>query len=259
MTLEDAKRKRKIVFDRVSKFTEQEVKYYTSKSTYYDRKIMEEFIGLFAEDPKETNIIIIHAECFENYWEFSHVGKKYFKNLSLARVFMKSKKKDFVLSMMIKRVRWSLNSVKEVERLVKDNKATEVIIALWIANLSTTNYNHFCSYLYDPVFKIGEMVQFRSTIGVDTILKRERYGHGSVQFYGCTRSTLAKMKKSTFMVLEIDPKLEGKVWAKPYSYKEKQGGGRFYKVLPIGETKTYYVVEKFLKKCRTKAVKDARK
>ena len=61
------------------------------------------------------------------------------------------------------------------------------------------------------------------------------------------------------MVLGEAPDLDGKVYASAYSYKEKQGGARYYRVLPVGDTQVYIVVEKFLKKCRTKAVKDARK
>ena len=61
------------------------------------------------------------------------------------------------------------------------------------------------------------------------------------------------------MVLGESPPLDAKSYANSYSYKEKQGGSRLYRVLPIGDTKVYIVVEKFLKKCRTKAVKDARK
>ncbi len=260
--IELAKRRRKIVFDRVNSFTEEELDFYIGRGNYYDTQFVNNFTARHSEDPKETNITIIHPECFENMWEYSTVGKAYSGKLKKARVLLKSKKHTIhVLSMMKSRRRWGLSSIIRMINLVATDRCTEKIVALWLSSLSGEIYKLFESYVYQPIFTTGEMVQFRSNIGVDSVLKRETYGTSppSVQFYGCNRATLKRMKKSTFMILEVDPKLEGRLFAKAYSYKEKQGGGRFYKVLPIGEAKTYYVVEKFLKKCRTKAVKDARK
>lgn len=260
--IELAKKRRKIVFDRVSSFTKEELNFYIGRGNYYDTQFVNNFTARHSEDPKETNIAIIHPECFKNMWEYSTVGKGYSQNIKKARLFMKSKEhSENVLSMMKGRRRWGVSSIIRMANLVATNQCTEKIATLWLSSLSGEVYNLFESYVHQPVFTTGQMVQFRSNIGVDSVLKRETYGTSppSVQFYGCKRATLKRMKKSTFMILEVDPKLEGRLFAKTYSFKEKQGGGRFYKVLPIGEAKTYYVVEKFLKKCRTKAVKDAQK
>ena len=260
--IELAKKRRKIIFDRISSFTKEELNFWIGRGNYYDMQFVRNFTARHSEDPKETNITIIHPECFESLWNYSTVGKRFSENLKKARLFLKSKEhSENVLSMMKGRRRWGIASIVRMRNLIHDDQCTKNMATLWLSSLPTEVYNLFESYVYQPVFTTGQMVQFRSNIGVDSVLKRETYGTSppSVQFYGCKRATLKRMKKSTFMILEVDPELDGRLFAKAYSFKEKQGGGRFYKVLPIGEAKTYYVVEKFLKKCRTKAVKDAQK
>ena len=123
------------------------------------------------------------------------------------------------------------------------------------------NLNVFESYVNDPIFDTGSIVQFRSNVGTDAIVVENRWGSNKqfIQYYGSSKTELKGLKGKTFMVLGESPPLGGKCYANTYTYKDRQGGSRLYRVLPIGDTKVYIVVEKFLKKCRTKAVKDARK
>ena len=145
-----------------------------------------------------------------------------------------------------------------MKKLHAEGKLTQEIVSFMINNMRKNNFNVFESYVKDPIFDTGAIVQFRSNIGVDAILKEHNWGSG-VNYYGADRHTLRQLKGKTMMVLGESPTLGGKVYATSYAYKEKQGGSRYYRVLPVGDTKVYVVVEKFLKKCRTKAVKDAKK
>ena len=156
------------------------------------------------------------------------------------------------------RKKWYSTGVATIKDLHEEGKLTEDIMILIISQMGKENLNVFESYVKDPIFDTGSIVQFRSNIGVDAVIQEHKYSSG-VNYYGATPSTIYNLKNKTMMVLGESPLLGGKVYASAYSYKEKQGGSRLYRVLPVGDTKVYVVVEKFLKKCRTKAVKDARK
>jgi hypothetical protein len=94
----------------------------------------------------------------------------------------------------------------------------------------------------------------RANIGCDAIITPKFNC-----FQGVGRKELARLKDKTFMVISTDVCTDQISYSRVYTYSQTQGGSRLYKVLPIGETKTYLIVEKFMKKCRTKAVKDAKK
>ena len=130
-------------------------------------------------------------------------------------------------------------------------------MAFFISMFRKNNFNVFESYVKDPIFDTGAIVQFRSNIGVDAVIQESKWS-GGTSYYGASTHIMHELKKKTLMVLGESPPLGGKIYASAYSHKEKQGGSRLYRVLPIGDTKVYIVVEKFLKKCRTKAVKDAK-
>ncbi len=66
----------------------------------------------------------------------------------------------------------------------------------------------------------------------------------------------APFKKRTFMILGENQK-GTRHYEKPYK-PNTNGGMRRYKVLPVGDTTVYYIIERCLKKNRTKAVKDAK-
>jgi len=147
--------------------------------------------------------------------------------------------------------------------LLKDAKrrgdVNNFIYAVFLTDLSDEDKYAFDAYYNEPTFSVGQIVEFRSNVGCDSVIRAREYNHGAKYWYGVGKSELRRAKEKTFMIIEVDPFIDGKVYSRLYSYKQKQGGSRFYKVLPMGEAKTYYVVEKFLKKCRTKAVKDAKK
>ena len=163
-----------------------------------------------------------------------------------------------VMDMLEDRKKWYNTRVQEIKNLHATGKLTENIMTFFISMFRKDNFNVFESYVRDPIFDTGAIVQFRSNIGVDAVIEEHKYRAG-VNYYGASNRTLKDLKNKTMMVLGESPPLGGKVYAGIYSHKEKQGGSRYYRVLPIGDTKVYIVVEKFLKKCRTKAVKDARK
>lgn len=196
---------------------------------------------------------------WEAMWLWSSFGQDYLRNKSLAKKFLSSEKKmNHVMDMMEDRKRWYNTGVHEIKNLHTTGKLTEEIMTYFISTFRKENFNVFESYVRDPIFDTGAIVQFRSNIGVDAVIQEHKYSN-CTQYYGANHSTMHNLKKKTLMVLGESPPLGGTIYANAYSYKEKQGGSRLYRVLPIGDTKVYVVVEKFLKKCRTKAVKDAKK
>ena len=133
---------------------------------------------------------------------------------------------------------------------------SETSILLFLAGLSERDKQLVKAYEEEPRFQVGSIIQMRANIGVDAIIAKSSWS----QFWQSVgRSELSKLKKKTFMVLNVDGCPDATTYASVYSYSPTQGGSRLYKVLPIGETKTYYIVEKFMKQCRSKAVKDAKK
>ena len=163
-----------------------------------------------------------------------------------------------VMDMMEDRKKWYNTRVQEIRELQATGRLTQEIMAFFISMFRKNNFNVFESYVKDPIFDTGAIVQFRSNIGVDAVIQESKWS-GGTSYYGASTHIMHELKKKTLMVLGESPPLGGKIYASAYSHKEKQGGSRLYRVLPIGDTKVYIVVEKFLKKCRTKAVKDAKK
>ena len=196
---------------------------------------------------------------WENMWCWSSFGQYYLRNQALAKKFLSSEKKmNYVMDRMEDRKKWYSTGVPIIKDLHERGELTENIMAFFISTMRKENFNVFESHVKDPIFDTGSIVQFRSNIGVDAVIEEHKYRSG-VNYYGASNRTLKDLKNKTMMVLGESPPLGGKVYAGIYSHKEKQGGSRYYRVLPIGDTKVYIVVEKFLKKCRTKAVIDAKK
>ena len=199
---------------------------------------------------------------WENMWCWSSFGQDYLYNQALAKKFLSSEKKmNRVIEMMEDRKTWYATRMEIIQNLYTTGKLTQNIMAFFISQMRKHNFNVFEAYVNDPIFDTGSIVQFRSNIGVDAIVVETRWGSNKqhIQYYGAESRTIRELKDKTMMVLGESPALGGKCYANVYTYKDRQGGSRLYRVLPVGDTKVYIVVEKFLKKCRTKAVKDARK
>ncbi len=245
----EAKQKYETMVSRYTNFTETDKKYFHGRLYYYDRSLIEHIQDNTI--PPENSI--------EQLWKYSTVGCDYKKNYAKAKLLMKDEDRMMeVFRLMKTRKKWYHHNIDKLLDHKQAQTLTPEVVTIWIRNLDKSFANAFESYLHDPIFKVGQMVQMRSNIGVDAIIRQHRYNNNTTPHWQSVGNrALAKLKEKTYMIIEVDPKTEGRIWANSYSYKEKQGGGRYYKVLPLGDTKTYYVVEKFMKKCRTKAVKDA--
>ena len=247
----DTQQKYEIMASRYNSFSKTDKQFFHRRFYYYDTLLVESIID---NKPLPDRVI-------NQAWEFSTIGYVYSKNLAKAKLLFEDEIEMMkVFRLMISRKKWYHHDIDKLLVLKEEQALTPVIGAIWINQLSKEFKNALDSYMHDPIFKVGQMVQMRSNIGVDAIIRRHTYKQGNAPHWQSVGNTaLAKLKEKTYMIIEVDPKTEGRIWAKSYSYKEKQGGGRYYKVLPLGDTKTYYVVEKFMKKCRTKAVKDAKR
>ena len=244
---------KEILLGRINKLTEEEIEWMNNNNNgWYNKYLL---------DHRYHNHE--HSDsAWESMWCWSAFGQNYLRNKSLAKKFLSSEKKmNQVMDMMEDRKKWYNTRVQEIKNLHATGKLTQELMTFFISMFRKDNFNVFESYVKDSIFDTGAIVQFRSNIGVDAVLEESRWGTNgqNVQYYGATSRTMHELSKKTMMVLGESPPLGGKIYASVYSHKEKQGGSRLYRVLPIGDTKVYIVVEKFLKKCRTKAVKDARK
>ena len=241
---------KEILLGRYNKLTEEEKEWMSENNRgWYNRYLFE-----YQYQTEEYS-----NPQWEAIWLWSAFGQNYLRNQALAKKFLSSEKKmNHVMEMMQDRKKWYNTRVDEIKHLHATGKLTQEIMAFFISMFRKENFNVFESYVKDPIFDTGAIVQFRSNIGVDAVLQEQKWS-GGTSYYGADTRTMYNLKKKTLMVLGESPPMGGKIYASVYSHKEKQGGSRLYRVLPIGDTKVYIVVEKFLKKCRTKEVKDARK
>jgi hypothetical protein len=239
---------KEILLERRDKLTDIEKEW----TEYYNRGWYDRYLIDYTDQTYSDDM-------WQGFWNNSAFGQSYHYNQSLAKKFLSSEKKmNHVMDMMDDRKHWYSSGTQSIKKLLEEGKLTQGIVAFMISSMRKNNLHIFEGYVRDPIFDTGAIVQFRSNIAVDAILKEHTWSTGK-NYYGADKSTLRELKGKTMMVLGECPPLGGKVYATSYAYKEKQGGSRYYRVLPVGDTKVYIVVEKFLKKCRTKAVKDAKK
>lgn len=244
---------KEILLGRYNKLTEKEKEWMSENNRAWYNRYLFEYEYLTEEYSNSQ---------WEAMWLWSSFGQDYLRNKSLAKKFLSSEKKmNHVMDMMEDRKTWYSTRLEIIQNLHANGRLTQNIMAFFISQMRKHNFNVFESYVNDPIFDTGSIVQFRSNVGVDAMVVESRWGSNKqhLQYYGATNSELKAIKNKTMMVLGESPPLGAKCYANVYSYKDRQGGSRLYRVLPVGDTKVYIVVEKFLKKCRTKAVKDARK
>ena len=254
MTELTAKDKRLLLIERINKLSEEEVQF-ISVVGYYVDTILNQAVYYYNNNQQDSSVFNGKEDWFWNYSMFGHRYGKWIKD-KMENLETRLKAIDAVID----RKRWGTLAGSEVfSMLRKQNKLTPFLFYSFVSRFSQEDKNTFETYMKDPLFSVGQIVQLRSNAGVDTVLQRRDYGQNRTYYYGTSKCDLALAKKKTFMVISVDPKLDGMNYAKAYKYKEGQGGCRYYKLLPMGEQETYYVVEKFLKKCRSRAVKDAGK
>ena len=243
----------RLLIERYNKLSKTEQEFNNTIGFYVDQKT-----NLAVRLYNQEQDMILFKDQVDWYWSHSMFGHNYNK---WAKDKMENLEKRLkAIDAVIHRKRWGvLVGQAMFQTARKENKLTPFIFYCFLRRFSQEDKNTFETFMKDPLFSIGQIVQLRSNAGVDSILQKHDYGNNRRYYYGTSKYDLGLAKKKTFMVIGVDPKLEGINYAKAYKYKEGQGGCRYYKLLPMGEQKTYYVVEKFMKKCRTKAVKDARK
>ena len=240
-----------ILTGRLNKLTEDEREWMREYNNgWYNRYLLE-------YNPKTEDF---SDSMWESIWLYSAFGQCYLHHQTLAKKFLSSEKKmNHVMDMMEDRKTWYTTKTHLIKNLHAAGKLTQNIMAFIIPMMRKHNLNIFESYVNEPLFDTGSIAQFRSNVGTDAVVIESRWGSRkqNLQYYGSSKTELKALKGKTFMVLGESPPLGAKCYANAYAYKDRQGGSRLYRVLPIGDTKVYIVVEKFLKKCRTKAVKDA--
>ena len=115
--------------------------------------------------------------------------------------------------------------------------------------------NWFQSYLIEPKFSVGDIVSLRAALPEGAVKFEYDWGRGHIDLR--MKHVDTPFKKRTFMILGEYQK-GTKYYEKTYK-PNVNGGMRRYKVLPVGDTTVYYIMERCLKKNKTKAVKDAKR
>lgn len=145
---------------------------------------------------------------WESMWCFSAFGQCHLRNQSLAKKFLSSEKKmNYVMDMMEDRKTWYTTKVHIIKNLHTTGKLTQNIMSFIISHMRKHNFNIFESYVNEPIFDTGGIVQFRSNIGVDALVVENKWGSNKqhTQYYGATGSELKQIKNKTMMVLGESP------------------------------------------------------
>ena len=243
----EIEQKQKVMYNRFLSLTNEQMLAMGNYAEYIDNRYS------WLHTPCETDQEIseqCHNESYiDHWWGNCILGKQYTKLKLQAGYWLKNPQKFSELMEIVQsKKRWGTMRGYNL----KDTELELFTVMCFLKGLSSRkeDYAIWQCYKNEPKFKTGDIVKFRSNTGVDAVLKKHNYGGNHSNYYGWGNHELVKAKKKTYMIIEVDPKLDGSCYAKTYAYHEKQGGCRYYKVLPMGEAKTYFVVEKFLKKFR---------
>ena len=237
-----------------------EVKFLHSWTRWQDRKALA-IIKRIEEDehhPYHRGVSGDYYYAVDTLWR-SCLGERFEPSMQKAKRDIKDLSRVKKAFLAVKdAVRWPSFDRNQMTEIIDNGQLTPFTLFYAIERMGTESKYVFDSYMANPHFQVGQMVRFRTNIGTDAMLTAQSYKSGDF-WYGSTDRELEKAKEKIFMIIEVDPTFKGTKYAKNYSYNPKQGGSRLYKVLPIGEAKTYLVVEKFLKKVRVKGKKNAKK
>ncbi len=95
--------------------------------------------------------------------------------------------------------------------------------------------NVIASTINPPKYEVGQIVQVRSNVSHDNVK-------------GASRLSLRQY--AGFMVIEVD----SQPISRSLTYNKSSGGTRWYKVLPLGSTDTFEIIERELKRTTKKAL-----
>ena len=225
-----------------------------------DAGLIKKFKTLDTKQVLQTSLDEFKSYTAQVFWNCSRLGSTYDLALEKAKAnFTNSNLKSAIQAVKSnQQFRKSRSWIYFLEKL-KNNTITPAILMFEEALFGEDLMNIYTSYLHDPLFKEGEMIKLRANIGTDAVFQRRNPDPNSYfphhYFAGIGRRKLKESKDKTFVIIDVQPSVMGYGFLKTYTYKEKQGGCRYYKVLPIGETQIYFVYEKFIKKHRPKGLK----
>ena len=159
------------------------------------------------------------------------------------------------------RMSWGIPQGYDLE-LIKANN--DISLAAWIVYLDKETgrirrgkdmNNWLDSFLIEPKFKSGDIVSIRANLPESSIKYIHHWDSGVSDLR--IEYDHQGFKSKTLMVLGED-NVKSAYYERTYK-PNANGGMRRYKVLPVGETTIYWIIERALKKNRTKAVKDAKR
>ena len=235
-------------------------------SSFGEENISEDtstILGTLGSLIRRTERYIEHAETHEYY---VHYWYTYNNDLKEAMERRYKKRSDNIYDALIKLIDHTRRSYGVPRgydlQFIKD--CQDVTIAAWYVFLdpktgrirrSKDQSNWLDSFITEPKFSTGDIVSIRANIPDSSIKFMYDWGNGTTDLR--IEYNHEGFKKKALMVL-CEDNIQSRYYEKTYK-PNNNGGMRRYKVLPVGETTVYWVMERALKKNRTKAVKDAKR
>ena len=147
---------KEILLGRINKLTEEEIEWMNNNNNGWYNKYLLDY-RYHGHEYTDTH--------WESMWCWSAFGQDYLRNQSLAKKFLSSEKKmNQVMDMMEDRKKWYNTRVQEIKNLHATGKLTENIMTFFISMFRKENFNVFESYVKEPIFDTGAIVQFVPTL-----------------------------------------------------------------------------------------------
>ena len=192
---------------------------------------------------------------FIDTWNESMCGAKYAQNLKMYdEIISDSKNIEIMERIKLTCYGWGYH-YRKFEQQIKHDKKPSFYIFYSLYRDTKSSFRHWWdTFKNENVFKVGDMVELRSTATRNHIMKSHRYSSGAEVLKSVGYAGALELKGKLLMVLAYGEKSP----TQTYSYKKGRGGTRMVTLLPIGSTEKIYLPEQFLKISRKKAVKEAK-
>ena len=206
----------------------------------------------------------LNAENFQSDWVADYFIEEWNKSMCGARYALNLKRYDNIISdsskiqlmetIIDKSYGWGYHYRKFEDQMRNDKKPSFYIFHSLYSDTKSPFRHWWDTYNNENMFKVGDMVELRSTANRNHIMKAYRYTSGTEVLRSVGYTTSQSLKGNLLMVLAYQEKPPPQT----YSYKKGKGGTKMVTLLPVGSTEKIYIAEQFLKVSRKQGVKEAR-
>ena len=212
--------------------------------------------GTLNESNFQSNWLVAH---FLDHYNQSMCGRNYKQYREMyAKIIADPKKLQVIqtitLAYVDAGVYWNY-ALKQLRQQMALNGKPSFFIFFSLYQDTKASFRHWWdTYNKQKMFRVGEMVELRSTASRNHIMRLRSFPSGNTALRSAGYKLASQLKGKVLMILAYDEQFPNHT----YSYKKGRGGTRMVTLLPIGSTQKIYVVEQFLKISRDKGIKEAR-